>query len=131
MSPAYRKGAGEFRQRADRVRQISCGQPGVQAVEEVRRKEARQDAQAREQLERPVGCGARIQRADGGGARTWTQLRTNAGHGAGVCHALELQKAYASGTLGSAQPLSILVSAGADPNAYAFCSSRRMAYASP
>jgi len=50
----------------------------VKAVDEVRRKEVRVDAQAREQLNEPVGCGAR----SGG----WTAVEENAGRNSKTSH---------------------------------------------
>jgi len=77
MSPAYQKGVRENFGNAqivfDKFHVVS---QVVQAVEEVRRKEARQDAQAREQLERTSWFVAQESRElDGGEQERWTQLQ--------------------------------------------------------
>jgi transposase len=106
MSPAYLKGVrdnfGNATLSFDKFHVVS---QVVQAVEEVRRKEVRQDAQAREQLEKtswlwrknPEGWTERE-------SERWTQLKDKPlVTGLAYSMRLELQKAYTAGTAGQAR----------------------------
>jgi transposase len=106
MSPAYQKGVRENFGNAvvvfDKFHVVS---QVVQAVEEVRRKEARQDAQAREQLERTSWLWRKNpERWTAGEQERWTQLKDKPlVTGLAYAMRLELQKAYASGTVAQAR----------------------------
>jgi transposase len=106
MSPAYRKGVRENFGNAqivfDKFHVVS---QVVQAVEEVRRKEARQDAQAREQLERTSWLWRKNpERWTAGEEERWEQLKDKPlVTGLAYAMRLELQQAYASGTVGRAR----------------------------
>lgn len=106
MSPAYMKGVRENFGNAqvvfDKFHVVS---QVVAAVEEVRRKEARQDAQAREQLERTSWLWRK-------NPETWTETEQERWAqlkdkplvtGLAYAMRLELQRAYASGTVGQAR----------------------------
>jgi transposase len=106
MSPAYVKGVrdnfGNAQIVFDKFHVVS---QVVQALEEVRRKEVRQDAQAREQLEgsswlwrkNPETWTAEEE-------KRWTQLKDKPlVTGLAYAMRLELQRAYAAGTLGQAR----------------------------
>jgi transposase len=106
MSPAYAKGVRENFGNAqivfDKFHVVS---QVTQAVDAVRRKEARQDAQAREQLERTSWLWRKnpeswtIKESD-----RWEQLRDKPlVTGLAYAMRLELQKAYAAGTLSQAR----------------------------
>lgn len=106
MSPAYQKGARENFGNAvvvfDKFHVVS---QVVQAVEEVRRKETRQDALAREQLERTSWLWRKNPErwTDKEQAR-WLQLKDKPlVTGLAYAMRLELQKAYASGTVALAR----------------------------
>lgn len=106
MSPAYQKGARENFGNAvvvfDKFHVVS---QVVQAVEEVRRKETRQDALAREQLERTSWLWRKNPErwTDKEQAR-WTQLKDKPlVTGLAYAMRLELQRAYASGTVALAR----------------------------
>ena len=77
----------------------------IRAVEEVRRKEARQDAQAREQLERTSWLWRKNPEAwTAGEAERWEQLKEKPlVTGLAYAMRLELQKAYAAGTVSLAR----------------------------
>jgi transposase len=106
MSPAYIKGVrenfGDATLSFDKFHVVS---QVVQAVDEVRRKEARQDAQAREQLEKTSWLWRK--NPDGWTAREserWTQLKDKPlVTGLAYAMRLELQKAYTAGTAGQAR----------------------------
>lgn len=106
MSPAYQKGARENFGNAqvvfDKFHVVS---QVVQAVEEVRRKEARQDAQAREQLERTSWLWRKNpERWTAGEAERWEQLQDKPlVTGLAYAMRLELQKAYRAGTASQAR----------------------------
>jgi transposase len=106
MSPAYMKGVRENFGNAqvvfDKYHVVS---QVVAAVEEVRRKEARQDAQAREQLERTSWLWRK-------NPETWTEAEQERWSqlqdkplvtGLAYAMRLELQRAYASGTVRQAR----------------------------
>lgn len=101
MSPAYMKGVRENFGNAqivfDKFHVVS---QVVQAVEEVRRKEARLDAQAREQLERTAWLWRKNPEAwTTGEEDRWAQLKDKPlVTGLAYAMRLELQKAYAAGT---------------------------------
>lgn len=106
MSPAYQKGARENFGNAqvvfDKFHVVS---QVVQAVEEVRRKEARQDAQAREQLERTSWLWRKNpERWTEGEADRWEELKDKPlVTGLAYAMRLELQKVYRSGTASQAR----------------------------
>ena len=106
MSPAYQKGVRENFGNAvvvfDKFHVVS---QVVQAVEEVRRKETRQDALAREQLERTSWLWRKNpERWTAGEQARWTQLKDKPlVTGLAYAMRLELQKAYASGTVAQAR----------------------------
>src|SRR5882724_618351 len=106
MSPAYQKGVRENFGNAqivfDKFHVVS---QVVQAVEEVRRKEARQDAQAREQLERTSWLWRKNPESwTAGDQKRWEQLKDKPlVTGLAYAMRLELQKAYASRTIGQAR----------------------------
>jgi transposase len=106
MSPAYQKGVREHFGNArivfDKFHVVT---QVVQAVEEVRRKETRQDAVAREQLERTSWLWRK-------NPERWTEREQERWHqlkdkplvtGLAYAMRLELQKAYASGTAAQAR----------------------------
>jgi transposase len=101
MSPAYQKGVrenfGNARIVFDKFHVVT---QVVQAVEEVRRKETRQDAVAREQLERTSWLWRKNpERWTAGEQERWAQLKDKPlVTGLAYAMRLELQKAYASGT---------------------------------
>ncbi len=106
MSPAYIKGVREnFGNATVSFDKFHVVSQVVQAVEEVRRKEARQDAQAREHLEKtswlwrknPASWTARE-------SERWTQLKDKPlVTGLAYAMRLELQRAYAAGTAAQAR----------------------------
>lgn len=101
MSPAYQKGVRENWGNAQIVfDKFHVVTQVVQAVEEVRRKEARQDALAREQLERTSWLWRKNpERWTDGEQERWAQLKDKPlVTGLAYAMRLELQKAYASGT---------------------------------
>ena len=106
MSPAYQKGARENFGNAqvvfDKFHVVS---QVVQAVEEVRRKEARQDAQAREQLERTSWLWRKNpERWTEGEADRWEELKDKPlVTGLAYAMRLELQKVYRAGTASQAR----------------------------
>jgi transposase len=106
MSPAYMKGVRENFGNAqivfDKFHVVS---QVVKAVEEVRRKEARQDAQAREQLARTSWLWRKNPESwTAGEEERWTQLQDKPlVTGLAYAMRLELQKAYAAGTPGQAR----------------------------
>jgi transposase len=106
MSPAYQKGVRENFGNAqvvfDKFHVVS---QVVQAVEEVRRKEARQDAQAREQLERTSWLWRKNpERWTAGEAERWEELQDKPlVTGLAYAMRLELQKAYRAGTASQAR----------------------------
>jgi transposase len=101
MSPAYIKGVRENLGNAaisfDKFHVVS---QVVEAVEQVRRKEARQDAQAREHLERTSWLWRKNpERWTEAESQRWEQLRDKPlVTGLAYAMRLELQKAYAAGT---------------------------------
>jgi transposase len=101
MSPAYQKGVRENFGNAvvvfDKFHVVS---QVVQAVEEVRRKETRQDALAREQLERTSWLWRKNPEAwTEGEQERWLQLKDKPlVTGLAYAMRLELQQAYAAGT---------------------------------
>jgi len=106
MSPAYVKGVKENLGNAaivfDKFHVVS---QVVKAVEEVRRKEAGQDGQAREQLQQTCWLWRKNPEAwTEGEATRWEQLK-NKPLITGLAYAmrLELQKAYATGSAGQAR----------------------------
>jgi transposase len=106
MSPAYVKGVKEnFGNATIAFDKFHVVSQVVQAVEEVRRKEARQDVEAREQLERtcwlwrknPEGWNERE-------AQRWEQLQDKPlVTGLAYAMRLELQKVYTAGTASQAR----------------------------
>jgi len=117
MSPAYRKGVRENFGNAqivfDKFHVVS---QVVQAVEEVRRKEARQDAQAREQLEtNQLVVAQESGEMDGWRRRALGAIEgQTAGDGSGVCHAIGVAAGVCLRDGRScSQPIQILVSLGA------------------
>lgn len=106
MSPAYIKGVrenfGNARVVFDKFHVVS---QVVAAVEEVRRKEARQDAQAREQLERTSWLWRKNPETwTEAEQERWAQLRDKPlVTGLAYAMRLELQRAYAAGTAGQAR----------------------------
>jgi transposase len=106
MSPAYQKGVREHFGNArivfDKFHVVT---QVVQAVEEVRRKETRQDAVAREQLERTSWLWRKNpERWTAGEQEHWVQLKDKPlVTGLAYAMRLELQKAYASGTAAQAR----------------------------
>jgi len=98
-------------------------QPGGPGGEEVRRKEARQDAQAPSIGTNQLVVAQESRELDGGGARTLTQLRQTAGHGLAYAMRLELQKAYAFGSAPADTKIESGCALPSVPDAYAFCSS--------
>lgn len=106
MSPAYQKGVRENFGNAvvvfDKFHVVS---QVVQAVEEVRRKETRQDALAREQLERTSWLWRKNPEAwTAGEQERWMQLKDKPlVTGLAYAMRLELQKAYGSGTVAQAR----------------------------
>jgi transposase len=106
MSPAYIKGGREnFANATVSFDKFQVVSQVVEAVDEVRRKEARQDAQAREQLAKtswlwrknPEGWTARE-------SERWTQLKDKPlVTGLAYAMRLELQKAYTAGNAGQAR----------------------------
>lgn len=106
MSPAYQKGVrenfGNARIVFDKFHVVT---QVVQAVEEVRRKETRQDAVAREQLERTSWLWRKNpERWTAGEQERWVQLKDKPlVTGLAYAMRLELQKAYASGTAAQAR----------------------------
>jgi len=106
MSPAYQKGVRENFGNAvvvfDKFHVVS---QVVQAVEEVRRKETRQDALAREQLERTSWLWRKNPEAwTEGEQERWAQLKDKPlVTGLAYAMRLELQQAYAAGTAAQAR----------------------------
>ncbi|MGA2868114.1 MAG: ISL3 family transposase [Verrucomicrobiota bacterium] len=106
MSPAYAKGVRENFGNAQLVfDKFHVVSQVTQAVDEVRRKEARQDAQAREQLERTSWLWRKNPESwttkEG---NRWAQLKDKPLiTGLAYARRLELQKAYAAGTLSQAR----------------------------
>jgi transposase len=106
LSPAYQKGVREHFGNArivfDKFHVVT---QVVQAVEEVRRKETRQDAVAREQLERTSWLWRKNpERWTAGEQERWVQLKDKPlVTGLAYAMRLELQKAYASGTAAQAR----------------------------
>ena len=106
MSPAYQKGVRENFGNAvvvfDKFHVVS---QVVQAVEEVRRKETRQDALAREQLERTSWLWRKNPEAwTVGEHERWAQLKDKPlVTGLAYAMRLELQQAYAAGTADQAR----------------------------
>lgn len=106
MSPAYVKGVRENFGNAvvvfDKFHVVS---QVVQAVDEVRRKEARTDAQAREQLERTSWLWRKNPEAWTAGEESrWTQLKDKPlVTGLAYAMRLELQRAYAATTVEQAR----------------------------
>jgi transposase len=106
MSPAYQKGArdnfGNAQIVFDKFHVVS---QVVQALEEVRRKEVRQDAQAREQLERSSWLWRKNPETwTAAEEKRWTQLKDKPlVTGLAYAMRLELQRAYAAGTLNEAR----------------------------
>jgi transposase len=106
MSPAYKKGVKENFANAQIVfPKFHVVSQVIQAVEEVRRKEARQDAQAREQLERTSWLWRKNPEAwTVGEEERWAQLKDKPlVTGLAYAMRLELQQAYAAGTLSRAR----------------------------
>jgi len=106
MSPAYQKGVRENFGNAQIVfDKFHVVTQVVQAVEEVRRKETRQDARAREQLERTSWLWRKNpERWTAKEQERWSQLKDKPlVTGLAYAMRLELQKAYASGTVGQAR----------------------------
>ena len=106
MSPAYIKGVREnFANATVSFDKFHVVSQVVQAVEEVRRKEARQDAQAREHLEKT--CWLWRKNPEGWTAREserWTQLQDKPlVTGLAYAMRLELQKAYTARTASQAR----------------------------
>ena len=106
LSPAYQKGVRENFGNAPIVfDKFHVVTQVVQAVAEVRRKETRQDAQAREQLERTSGLWRKNpERWTEGEQERWGP-RKDKPRGTGLAYAmrLELQRAYASRTVAQAR----------------------------
>jgi transposase len=106
MSPAYQKGVRENFGNAqvvfDKFHVVS---QVVQAVEEVRRKETRQDALAREQLAQTRWLWRKNPETwTAGEQERWTQLKDRPlVTGLAYAMRLELQKAYGSGTVAQAR----------------------------
>ena len=106
MSPAYRKGVRENFGNAqivfDKFHVVS---QVVQAVEEVRRKEVRQDAQAREQLARTSWLWRKNPETwTAGEEDRWAQLKDKPlVTGLAYAMRLELQRAYSAGTASQAR----------------------------
>jgi transposase len=106
MSPAYQKGVrdnfGNAQIVFDKFHVVS---QVVQALEEVRRKEVRQDAQAREQLERSSWLWRKNpENWTATEEERWTQLKDKPlVTGLAYAMRLELQRAYAAGTLSQAR----------------------------
>jgi transposase len=106
MSPAYQKGVrdnfGNAQIVFDKFHVVS---QVVQALEEVRRKEVRQDAQAREQLERSSWLWRKNPETwTAEEEKRWTQLKDKPlVTGLAYAMRLELQRAYAAGTLSQAR----------------------------
>jgi transposase len=106
MSPAYQKGVRENFGNAqvvfDKFHVVS---QVVQAVEEVRRKETRQDALAREQLAQTSWLWRKNPETwTAGEQERWTQLKDRPlVTGLAYAMRLELQKAYGSGTVAQAR----------------------------
>ena len=106
MSPAYQKGVRENFGNAvvvfDKFHVVS---QVVHAVEEVRRKETRQDALAREQLERTSWLWRKNPEAwTAGEQERWIQLKDKPlVTGLAYAMRLELQKAYGAGTVAQAR----------------------------
>ena len=106
MSPAYQKGArdnfGNAQIVFDKFHVVS---QVVQALEEVRRKEVRQDAQAREQLERSSWLWRKNPETwTAAEEQRWMQLKDKPlVTGLAYAMRLELQRAYAAGTLSQAR----------------------------
>jgi transposase len=106
MSPACQKGVREHFGNArivfDKFHVVT---QVVQAVEEVRRRETRQDAVAREQLERTSWLWRKNpERWTAGEQERWVQLKDKPlVTGLAYAMRLELQKAYASGTAAQAR----------------------------
>lgn len=106
MSPAYQKGVRDNFGNAhivfDKFHVVS---QVVQALEEVRRKEVRQDEQAREQLERSSWLWRKNPEAwTAEEEKRWTQLKDKPlVTGLAYAMRLELQRAYAAGTLSQAR----------------------------
>ena len=106
MSPAYQKGVrdnfGNAQIVFDKFHVVSHV---VQALEEVRRKEVRQDAQAREQLERSSWLWRKNPETwTAAEEKRWTQLKDKPlVTGLAYAMRLELQRAYAAGTLSQAR----------------------------
>jgi transposase len=101
MSPAYRKGVRDnFGNAAVVFDKFHVVSQVVGAVEAVRRKEARQDAQAREQLERTSWLWRKNPEAwTATEADRWAQLKEKPlVTGLAYAMRLELQKAYAAGS---------------------------------
>ena len=106
MSPAYQKGVRENLGNAQVVfDKFHVVTQVVQAVEEVRRKETRQDALAREQLERTSWLWRKNpERWTAGEQERWAQLKDKPlVTGLAYAMRLELQAAYASRTAGQAR----------------------------
>jgi transposase len=108
MSPAYAKGVrenlGNARIVFDKFHVVS---QVVQAVDEVRRKEARADAQAREQLERTSWLWRKNPEAwTAGEENRWAQLKDKPlVTGLAYAMRLELQRAYAAPTVEQARKI--------------------------
>jgi transposase len=106
MSPAYMKGVRENFGNAQLVfDKFHVVSQVVQAVEEVRRKETRQDVQAREQLERTSWLWRKNPEAwTAGEAERWAQLKDKP-LVTGLTYAmrLELQRAFCAGTISQAR----------------------------
>jgi transposase len=106
MSPAYQKGVrdnfGNAQIVFDKFHVVS---QVVQALEEVRRKEVRQDAQAREELERSSWLWRKNpQNWTAAEEKRWTQLKDKPlVTGLAYAMRLELQRAYAAATLSQAR----------------------------
>jgi transposase len=106
MSPAYQKGVrdnfGNAQIVFDKFHVVS---QVVQALEEVRRKEVRQDAQSREQLERSSWLWRKNPETwTAAEEQRWTQLKDKPlVTGLAYAMRLELQRAYAAGTLSQAR----------------------------
>jgi transposase len=106
MSPAYQKGVRQNFGNAQIVfDKFHVVTQVVQAVEEVRRKETRQDAVAREQLERTSWLWRKNpERWTAKEQERWVQLKDKPlVTGLAYAMRLELQKAYASGTAAQAR----------------------------
>lgn len=106
MSPAYQKGVRENFGNAQIVfDKFHVVTQVVQAVEEVRRKQTRQDAVAREELERTSWLWRKNpERWTDGEQERWAQLKDKPlVTGLAYAMRLELQKAYGSGTVAQAR----------------------------